>query len=187
VRVPVADRKPPPWKKAPTVREADEMRAWVEKTLTALIDHDAQAAYQDSLRALGQLSRCPPQEQDDLYAKWLADFRLREARYGNLEPLRKGLRKRIPGAEEWIKEPPRNRGQPRPQRERDERNARLLLALRFVNRFQTCFPPGHWPRAIVVEVVAAHYEFSVGEVEKALHRGVKEFENALRHLTGTRP
>jgi hypothetical protein len=43
-----------------------------------------------------------------------------------------------------------------------------------VNRIRNHFPAGRWPRALVVEVAAAHYKFSVGEVERALHQGAKE-------------
>jgi hypothetical protein len=171
----VADRKPPPWNgKAATERQNAEMRAWIEKTLAALIDHDAEVEYQGFLRAIGQLGRLPPQAMRDLCMKWMKDFGLREARYGDLKPLRKAVRKRLPGVEEWIREPPGRQGQPRPQRERDERNARLLLALKYVNRIRNHFPAGRWPRALVVEVAAAHYKFSVGEVERALHQGAKE-------------
>jgi hypothetical protein len=180
--VPVTE-KPPPWKKAPTERENNEMRAWIEKTLAALLDHNAQAA-DDFLHALvsGRLSSQQARHAQ-LYAKWLAGERMREARYGNLEPVRNAVRKRLSGAEGlWIKEPPRKRGQRRPQRERDERNVRLLSAIRYMDRIRGCFA-GRWPRALVVEVVAAHYKFSVSEVERALHQGAKEVKKALWHLT----
>jgi hypothetical protein len=175
--------KPPPWNwKTPTQRQNAEMKAWIEKTLATLIEHDAQAEYQGFLRAIGQLGRLSPQAQRELYVKWVADFRMREARYGNLEPARKALRRHLPGFEQWIKEPPGKRGQPRSERERDERNARLLLALKYVNRLRGCLPSGRWPRALVVEIVAAHYGFGVREVEKALHQGAKEVAKTLRHL-----
>jgi hypothetical protein len=174
--------KPPPWNwKAPTERENDEMMAWIEKTLAALLDYNAQAAY-DFLHALvgGRLS--PQQARHaQFYVKWLAGERMREARYGNLEPVRNAVRKRLPGAEELIKEPPGKRGQPRPQRAHDERNVRLLSAIQYVDRIRGCFA-GRWPRALVVKVVAAHYKFSVSEVERALHQGAKEVKKALRHL-----
>jgi hypothetical protein len=176
--------KLPPWNgRAPTERENDEMRAWIEKTFAALIEHDGQAAYQDSMRALGQLSRWSPQARHDLYAKWMADYRMREWRYGNREPLLKALRKRVPGVEEWAIEPPGKQGQPRRQREHDMYNSRLLSALKYVDRIRNCFPPGGWPRAMVVEIVAAHYGLGIEEVEKARHRGAKEVEKTLRHLT----
>jgi hypothetical protein len=181
----VVDRTLPPWNWKATARETDDMRTRIRKTLAALIAHDARAAYEECERALGEISRCPQQDQHDLYAKWWARFALREARYGNLEPLRRTVRRRIiSGAEGWIKEPPRQRGQPRPQRERDERNARLLLAIKYVNRLRDHFPAGRWPRAMVVEIVACHYRFSGAEVERAMHRGAKEIENSLRHLIG---
>jgi hypothetical protein len=176
--------KPPPWNwKAPTERENDEMREWIKKTFVALLEHDAQVEYEGFLRTMGQLGRWPPQAMRDLCAKWMADWRMREWRYGNREPLRKALRKRLPGVEEWVKEPPGKHGQKPPQRERDMYNSRLLSAVKYVNRIRNCFPAGRWPWALVVEIVAAHYGLGIEEVEKARHRGAKEVERALRHLT----
>jgi hypothetical protein len=157
------------------------MRERIKKTLADLIEQDGEAAYQDALRAIRQLIRWPPQAQSEVYGKWVTDARKREARYRNREPLRKAVRKQFPGVEEWIKEPPRKRGQPRPQRERDGRNVRLLAAIRYTNRLLH-FHAGRWPKSMVVEIVACHYGFSGAEVERALHRGAKEIERALRHL-----
>jgi hypothetical protein len=171
--------KPPPWNwKAPTDHENDGMRAWIKKTLTALLEHDATVRYEGSIRSLRPFAS-KPRDLHYVITRMMVAGAKREALYGNLEP----LRKRLPGAEELVKNPPGKQGQPRPQRERDERNSRLLLALEYVDRIRSCFPSGNWPRALVVEIVAAHYGFGVEEVEKARHRGAKEVEKTLRHLT----
>jgi hypothetical protein len=177
---------PPPWNsKAPTALQNSEMRAWIEKTLTVLFEHAGAVEYEGAMRGLHQLSRLPSQVQRDIYAKWVAEARMREARYGNREPMLRAMRKRFPvsGAEDCFKEPPRQRGQKRPQRERDERDIRLLQALKYVDCIHGLFSAGRWPQAMVIEIVAAHYGLRIEEVEKARHHGPKEIKRRLRHLT----
>lgn|SRR5262249_30016624 len=157
-------KKPPPWNwRAPTERENGEMKAWIKKTLKALREHDARVEYEGMVRSLRQFSE--PQMRNVITRMVIAGAK-REARYGNLEP----LRKRLPGAEEWIRNPPGKRG-PRPQRERDERNSRLSQALWAVERIRICFPTSRWPGALVVEIVATHYGLGVEEVAEARRRG----------------